>query len=80
MALCEYFYWQGPLVSAEQLDRVCAYAAQGVKDGARLLAGGNRAGGAGFFMQPTVFADVKPNMSIVRVYLRKSKFYVYTSI
>jgi phenylacetaldehyde dehydrogenase len=59
----------GPLVSREQFDRVCGYLEAGTRDGARVLSGGRRAGGElskGYFVQPTVFADVRSDMSIVR--------------
>jgi phenylacetaldehyde dehydrogenase len=56
----------GPLVSQEQLDRVCGYMNAGEKDGARAVAGGKRIGEKGYFVQPTVLVDTKPGMSVVR--------------
>ncbi len=60
----------GPVVSAEQLDRVCGYLALGREQGARALAGGGRltegALAKGYFVEPTVFADVKDGMRIAR--------------
>jgi phenylacetaldehyde dehydrogenase len=60
----------GPLVSAEQLERVTGYIEIGRHEGARVAAGGNRASGggldAGFFVQPTVFTDVRPDMRVMR--------------
>jgi phenylacetaldehyde dehydrogenase len=56
----------GPLVSEEQLARVTNYMHQGKQDGACYVTGGTRAGNRGYFVQPTVVKDVKPNMSIVR--------------
>jgi len=58
----------GPLVSRTQMDRVLGYIAQGNKEGARLIAGGGRAEGfdAGYFVKPTVFADVDGDMRIAR--------------
>ncbi|MGW6356366.1 aldehyde dehydrogenase [Streptomyces sp. NPDC055092] len=52
----------GPLVSARQRERVEGYIAKGVRDGARLTAGGKRPSGIdkGWFVEPTVFADVDP--------------------
>ena len=38
----------------------------GKKEGARLVAGGERIGKVGYFIQPTVFADVQDNMQIAR--------------
>ncbi|EKM54311.1 uncharacterized protein PHACADRAFT_258094 [Phanerochaete carnosa HHB-10118-sp] len=57
---------QGPLVSKTQLDRVLGYIESGKQEGARIVTGGSRAEGAGYFMRPTIFADVKPDMKIVR--------------
>jgi aldehyde dehydrogenase (NAD+) len=42
------------------------YIQSGVKDGARLVAGGKRFGAKGFFIEPTLFADVKENMKIAK--------------
>ncbi len=58
----------GPLVSRAQMDRVLGYIAQGNKEGARLIAGGVRAEGLdnGYFVKPTVFADVDGDMRIAR--------------
>ena len=58
----------GPLVSRTQMDRVLGYIAQGNKEGARLIAGGGRPEGfdAGYFVKPTVFADVDGDMRIAR--------------
>src|ERR1700722_7240952 len=56
----------GPLVSREQLQRVTTYMNQGKQEGACYVAGGGRKGVEGYFVEPTVIKDVKPNMSIVR--------------
>ena len=60
----------GPLVSAEQLDRVTGYLAVGRQEGARPLAGGERLTDGtlakGFFVPPTVFADVQDGMRIAQ--------------
>jgi phenylacetaldehyde dehydrogenase len=56
----------GPLVSQEQFDKVTGYMAAGLADGARALTGGKRHGDTGFFVEPTVFVDVKPEFSIVQ--------------
>ncbi|MDI2036277.1 aldehyde dehydrogenase family protein [Paenarthrobacter nitroguajacolicus] len=55
-----------PLVSEEQLERVMGYLDAGKREGARPLVGGNRWGDSGYFVEPTVFVDTTPNMSIVR--------------
>ena len=56
----------GPLVSREQLDRVKGYLEIGKKEGAKLAAGGETGGGKGYFVKPTLFADVKNEMQIAR--------------
>lgn len=60
----------GPLVSAQQLERVLDYVQIGVQEGARLVTGGNRVTGErysdGYFMEPTVFADVRNTMRIAQ--------------
>jgi phenylacetaldehyde dehydrogenase len=54
----------GPLVSEEQLGRVCGYLESGKKDGARAVIGGNRVGERGYFVAPTVLTAVKPDMKV----------------
>lgn len=54
----------GPVVSREQYERVRGYLEQGRACGARLLTGGQDIGGAGYFVPPSVFADVTPDMPI----------------
>ena len=56
----------GPLVSDEQLSRVTGYIESGISEGARTLSGGTRVGGKGYFVEPTVIVDVKPEMKIMR--------------
>jgi phenylacetaldehyde dehydrogenase len=56
----------GPLVSAEQLDRVSGYVAAGLEDGARAAAGGVAPDGAGYYYPPTVLTDTRPDMTVVR--------------
>lgn len=58
----------GPLISKTQMDRVLGYINVGNKEGARLVTGGGRAEGlgGGFFVKPTVFADVDGKMRIAR--------------
>jgi aldehyde dehydrogenase (NAD+) len=55
---------QGPQVDDIQFDKVMSYIESGRKEGAKLVAGGNRAGDRGYFVEPTVFADVRDNMKI----------------
>ncbi|MCE7873024.1 aldehyde dehydrogenase family protein [bacterium CPR1] len=56
----------GPLVSQEQLARVCGYLDSGVTEGARATAGGARHGDRGYFVQPTVLVDTKPHMKVIQ--------------
>jgi acyl-CoA reductase-like NAD-dependent aldehyde dehydrogenase len=56
----------GPLVSREQFERVKGYLDIGKKEGAKVTAGGDVTSGKGFFVNPTVFTDVKNNMKIAR--------------
>jgi aldehyde dehydrogenase (NAD+) len=55
---------QGPQVDDIQFEKVMSYIDSGRKEGATLVAGGNRAGDRGYFVEPTVFADVRDNMKI----------------
>jgi aldehyde dehydrogenase (NAD+) len=57
---------QGPQVSQEQLDKILGYVKLGEKEGAALLTGGRRFGNKGFFVEPTVFDNVKDNMAIAK--------------
>lgn len=58
----------GPLVSQEQYDKVVTYLDQGKQGGARIRFGGKRPAHleTGFFIEPTVFDDVDPALSIAR--------------
>jgi phenylacetaldehyde dehydrogenase len=56
----------GPLVSEEQFEKVTGYIDSGVSEGARVAAGGKRHGDRGYFVQPTVLTNTKPNMKVVR--------------
>jgi acyl-CoA reductase-like NAD-dependent aldehyde dehydrogenase len=58
----------GPLISATQRERVEGYIAKGKSEGAKLIAGGGRpeAFSKGYFVEPTVFADVESRMTIAQ--------------
>lgn len=58
----------GPLVAARQRDRVLGYIDAGKKEGARLVVGGGRPAGLpkGWYVEPTLFADVDNGMKIAR--------------
>jgi aldehyde dehydrogenase (NAD+) len=57
---------QGPQVSKEQMDKILHYCNLGQKEGATLLTGGHRFGKKGFFVEPTIFDNVKDEMAIAR--------------
>jgi phenylacetaldehyde dehydrogenase len=56
----------GPLITGEHLDKVLGYLESGRKDGARVLAGGNRMAREGFFLEPTIVADGRRDSSFSR--------------
>jgi aldehyde dehydrogenase (NAD+) len=58
----------GPVVSKRQMERVLAYIESGKQQGARLIAGGKARPdkGSGYFIEPTCFVDVKPDMKIAQ--------------
>jgi aldehyde dehydrogenase (NAD+) len=59
----------GAIVSEQQMNTVLGYIESGKKEGAKLVAGGNRVsvdGGRGFFVEPTVFDAVDNNMKIAQ--------------
>lgn len=57
---------QGPQVSEEQMQRILGYIESGHVDGAKMLTGGKRQGNKGYFVEPTVFADVEDHMKIAQ--------------
>lgn len=60
----------GPVVGQRELDKVLSYIEIGIREGAKLLTGGRRITGGeyekGYFVEPTVFADVTPDMRIAK--------------
>ena len=56
----------GPLVSAEQLNLVCSYLESGLSEGAEAVAGGHKMESPGYFVEPTVMVNTKPDMKVVR--------------
>ncbi|OAH07288.1 putative aldehyde dehydrogenase AldA [Rhodobacteraceae bacterium SB2] len=56
----------GPLVSDRQMQIVQGFIAQGISEGARLICGGRRLERPGYYLAPTVFADVSDQMTIAR--------------
>ncbi|CAK7245229.1 MAG: aldehyde dehydrogenase (NAD(P)(+)) ald5 [Sporothrix thermara] len=58
--------FQGPQVSQLQFDRIMSYVQAGKDEGATLVTGGARHGDKGYFIQPTIFADVRQDMKIMQ--------------
>ena len=56
----------GPLVSEEQLKRVCSYLESGISEGAKAVAGGQKASDKGYFVEPTVLVNTKDDMKVVQ--------------
>lgn len=57
---------QGPQVDKEQYDKILGYIKSGKEQGATLLTGGKAPDGKGFFVEPTLFGDVKDEMDICK--------------
>lgn len=57
---------QGPQIDKEQFDRILDLIESGKKEGAKLHCGGRAWGNKGFFIEPTVFSDVKDDMRIAK--------------
>lgn len=57
---------QGPQVDETQFEKVLGYINAGQKEGAKLTTGGGRVGERGYFIEPTIFADVQDNMKIAQ--------------
>ncbi|KAK3097044.1 hypothetical protein FSP39_005843 [Pinctada imbricata] len=58
--------YYGPQIDEEQFNKIMDLIQAGQKEGARLVTGGGRLGDQGYFIKPTVFADVKDNMRIAK--------------
>jgi phenylacetaldehyde dehydrogenase len=56
----------GPLVSAEQLNRVCGFLESGLSEGAKAVTGGARHGDKGYFVKPTVLVNTHEKMKVVQ--------------
>ncbi len=56
----------GPLVSEEQMNRVCSYLDAGLNEGAEAVVGGKRCEGLGYFVEPTVMVKTNPDMKVVK--------------
>ncbi|MCG3753940.1 aldehyde dehydrogenase [Amycolatopsis sp. Poz14] len=56
----------GPLISQQHLERVSGYVHSGVEEGATVVSGGRQVGDRGYFYEPTVVADARPDMRMIR--------------
>ncbi|KKO97065.1 aldehyde dehydrogenase (NAD+) [Trichoderma harzianum] len=56
----------GPQVSKTQFDRILSYIEAGRKEGAKILSGGAKVDGEGYYIQPTIFTETDENATIVR--------------
>jgi len=56
----------GPLISQEQHEKVLGYIDSGRKQGAKVLAGGEKGANKGYFVKPTVFTNTKDSMDIIQ--------------
>jgi len=56
----------GPVINEAAVEKIHSYTGIGRDEGARLLTGGERVDGHGFYYRPTVFADVEPQMRIAQ--------------
>ncbi|KAF5748602.1 aldehyde dehydrogenase family 2 member C4-like [Tripterygium wilfordii] len=57
---------QGPQVDKTQFEKILTYIEHGKREGATILAGGNRVDIKGYYIEPTIFADVKEDMLIAK--------------
>lgn len=56
----------GPVVSKVQYDKIWSYIEAGKAEGAKLVVGGTKRAGKGYYVDPTIFTNITPNMKIVR--------------
>ncbi|XP_028774063.1 aldehyde dehydrogenase family 2 member C4-like [Neltuma alba] len=57
---------QGPQVDKKQFDKILSYIEHGKREGATLLTGGKRVGNKGYYIEPTIFTNVKEDMLIAQ--------------
>jgi 1-pyrroline-5-carboxylate dehydrogenase len=58
--------YMGPVINAGSQESILAYIQKGIAEGGRLVAGGTKASNEGYFIRPTVIADVDPNATIAQ--------------
>jgi aldehyde dehydrogenase (NAD+) len=56
----------GPVISKAQYDRVWGYIESGKGEGAEIVIGGEKRQGKGYYVDPTIFTNIRPNMRIVK--------------
>ena len=56
----------GPMVSEIQFNRVCGYLESGLAEGAKAVTAGGKLGDKGYFVEPTVLVDTRPDMKVIR--------------
>lgn len=59
-------HYMGPVINRGARDTIISYVEKGIAEGGRLVAGGVRMEGDGFFIRPTIIADVLPNATIAQ--------------
>merc|ERR1712060_473319 len=65
-------YWReegsqkGPVISQKQMDKILGYIESGKQEGATVVTGGSRIDRPGFFLEPTLFTGVTPEMRIAQ--------------
>ena len=58
--------FMGPVINAGSMESIMGYIQKGISEGGRLVAGGYRQGDEGWFIRPTVIADVQPDATIAQ--------------
>lgn len=58
--------YMGPVVNKRSEESILTYIEKGIREGGRLVAGGKKAGDDGYFIHPTVIADVQPTATIAQ--------------
>jgi 1-pyrroline-5-carboxylate dehydrogenase len=58
--------YMGPVVNKSSEEKILSYIKKGIQDGGRLICGGKKSAEGGFFIEPTVIADVDPNAAIAQ--------------
>ncbi|MBW7889386.1 MAG: L-glutamate gamma-semialdehyde dehydrogenase [Bacteroidetes bacterium] len=58
--------YMGPVVNKGSMEKILAYIEKGISEGGKVVAGGNRIGSDGYFIEPTVIANVDPNSTIAQ--------------